>query len=143
MSDFTMQVYLKAMKENDDLFERRSVSLKSEILEFLNDTPIIRNYVKADNSGSLKLTFSGIDLLLDSRERVVFHGKESLLEFDFFTINGGVEISILKVFFDTNGHVILGSASSTAQYDFVNDPICQELFEALIKSAYDKGIISI
>lgn len=143
MSVFTMRNYLKGMKDNAETFELRSQSFRKEVVEYLNETKLIQDYVKADNNTDLKLTFTGVNLNLESRERVVFSGVDSFLEFEFFTIKGSSEVSVLKVFFDSHGHIILGSHTSELKYDFVNDSIGLALFEALIQSGYDKGLISV
>lgn len=143
MSDFTIFDYLKAMNDNREMFKNRSRTFKDEIINHLKDTPRICDFVKAEDGDSLKLSFAGIHLPLNSRERIVFDDKEPLLEFDFFTINDPANVSVLKVFFDTHGQVILGSHSNSLKYDFINEPICSEFFHELFKSAYDKGIISV
>lgn len=143
MSVFTMRNYLKGMKDNAETFELRSQSFRKEIVEYLNETKLIQDYVKADNNTDLKLTFMGVNLNLETRERVVFSGVDPFLEFEFFTTKSSSEVSVLKVFFDSNGRIILGSHTSELKYDFVNDSIGLALFEALIQSGYDKGLISV
>lgn len=143
MSGIGIADYLAGMRHDKEQLLSRFDDFWNEIYVKARDSRNFRGHITVSDHPNHIIDLEGTGLTLITRKRVVFYGKQLLLEIDFYRECKDKEESVLKIYLANDGNLFLGHPEDTQAIDFIYEETSVPFFEKLIRSASSGGFISI
>lgn len=143
MSGIGIADYLAGMRHDKEQLLSRFDDFWNEIYVKARDSRNFKSHITVSDHPNHTIALEGTGLTLITRKRVVFYGKQLLLEIDFYREYQDKEESVLKIYLANDGNLFLGHPEGTQAIDFIYEETSVPFFEQLIRSASSGGFISI
>ncbi|MGC0799005.1 hypothetical protein WKH50_03545 [Pantoea agglomerans] len=143
MSGIGIADYLAGVRHDKEQLFSRFDDFWNEIYVKARDSRNFRGHITVSDHPNHIIDLEGTGLTLIARKRVVFFGKQLLLEIDFYKERKDQQESVLKVYLANDGELFLGHPEDSKALDFFHEETSVPFFEQLIRSASTGGFISI
>ncbi|KUQ12336.1 hypothetical protein AWI06_09040 [Enterobacter hormaechei subsp. xiangfangensis] len=143
MSGIGIGDYLSAMRSDKEQLLSRFLDFWNEIYVKARDSRHYTGHITVSDHPNCIITLEGTGISLTARNRVVFYGKQLLLEMEFYRESKDKDESILKIYLANDGRLFLGHPDDVESIDFYYDTTDVPFFEKLIQSLSNSGFISI
>lgn len=143
MSGIGIGDYLSAMRSDKEQLLSRFLDFWNEIYVKARDSRNYTGHITVSDYPNCIITLEGTGISLTARNRVVFYGKQLLLEIDFYREHKDKEDSVLKVYLANDGSLYLGHPDDSKSLDFFYEETDVPFFDQLIRSASTGNFISI
>lgn len=125
--------------------ELYSQSFHDNLLSYWKNHDALHHFftVSQDENGNIAGTISKLNFSFITHNRFVISPDELLSEVNFITNTDNKEISLLKCYIHYTKEFTFETASSEELFDIEYDDVIERrIFNEVIKSAYDKELIS-
>lgn len=143
MSGIGIGDYLSAMRSDKEQLLSRFNDFWNEIYVKARDSRNYKGHITVSDHPDYIISLDGTGISLNARKRVVFYGKQLLLEIDFYRELKEKEDSVLKVYLANDGSLYLGHPDDNKALDFFYEETDVPFFDQLIRSASNGHFISI
>lgn len=143
MSGIGIGDYLSAMRSDKEQLLSRFVDFWNEIYVKARDSRNYIGHITVSDHPNYVITLEGTGISLTARNRVIFYGKQLLLEIEFYREHKDKEDSVLKVYLSNDGNLYLGHPDDIKALDFFYEETDIPFFDQLIRSASTRNFISI